>query len=339
MLLSLTRIVCFVWAASALNIALAQTVIQSYPLSLISRFSSPQTFENIAVKSNGHLLLTSTTSPTVFEVSPFFENRNLPLVEIPQAQGLLGIVELEEDVFYVASSNITASRGTPGSNAVWRIDLRNATARSTGGEVSLVANITDAGTLNGMCRLGQSDRMLLVADSAKGQIFSLDVANGDYKVVMNETILQRTTDGLPVAVDGIRVHDSDVFFTNFNQGLFGRIPISPSSGTPTGTPEVTVANLSGDDFLLSDDGSRAWIAMNGNSTVVEVDILNKSSKVIVQSPLLASAAAIARGRSILDRDSLYVASGGCLSLKSNGSNVSCEGIVARIDVPSPGASS
>ncbi|PYI02682.1 hypothetical protein BO78DRAFT_453409 [Aspergillus sclerotiicarbonarius CBS 121057] len=307
---------------------------QNYPLSLISEFPTPQTFENIAVQSTGNLLLTSTTSPTLFQVSPFSNNNNnnksTPIAQIPETQGLLGIVELEENIFYIASSNITTNGSVPGSNNIWRVDLRSVTDNSVErGEVSLIANIPTAGTLNGMSRLSPYDsKTLLIADSINGQILTLNVKTGSYSVFINDPILHNTPSGLQVAVDGIHVHDEWLFFTNLNQGIFGRFPLSLTNDSVVGPAEVIVSNTPGDDFVVSGGGNRAWIAMNGHGMVVEVDILKRESRVVVQSGYLEAAAAVAVGRTRFDESSLYVASGGIVG---NGSVE--EGIVARIDLP------
>ena len=127
------------------------------------------------------------------------------------------------------------------------------------------------------------------------------------------------------------MHGSDLFFTSLNQGIFGKFPLSLANGTAMGPADVIVTNTPGDDFLLSSDGKKAWIAMNGHGTVQEVDIPGRSSRVVVQSTYLSAAAAVTGGRTIFDSNSLYVASGE--GSVGNGTGTYSQGIVARIDLP------
>lgn len=114
----------------------------SYPLSIVSQFETPTTFESIAVRSNGELLLTSTASPYLFQVSPLFENRYVPVAQIPHVRSLLGIAELEENIFYVIGANMTGLTTDPGTNSVWRVDLRGVSKDSLSNETSPMAEVT-----------------------------------------------------------------------------------------------------------------------------------------------------------------------------------------------------
>lgn len=173
--------------------------------------------------------------------------------------------------------------------------------------------------------------MLIMADSADGTIWNLGVNTGLHEIVINQPILKYTSQGLQFGVDGVHTHDSDLFFTNYNQGLLVKIPVSPIWGNATGPAELIVNGIAGDDFVLSPDGTKAWIALNNNGTIVEVNILKKSSRVIAESSALLKASAVTIGRTKWDRNSLYVASGRMVNTRGNGTR--SEGIVARIDLP------
>ncbi|KAJ5323127.1 hypothetical protein N7452_011416 [Penicillium brevicompactum] len=310
----------------------------TYPLTVIDDESGlPQTFENIATRHNGQLLVTSTVSPYLHQVSPFQENEVSRVVQIPQTAGLLGIAELEKDIFYVISANISGASGAPDSNAVWRVDLRNFDPSLNRGAVhplvSLVARFPSAGILNGLCRLSENDTSsLLISDSEAGQIYKLDVRSGSIQTTMNETALKDTQTGLQVAVNGIHTHESHLYFTNLNQGIFGRVLIDTHTGRPTGPIDVIVREVPGDDFVLSPNGQRAWIAVNGHSKLVEVDIAARYAQVVVESSFLASASAVTLGRTLLDRNSVYVSSAGILDPSVGKNHTSTGGIVARVDI-------
>ncbi|PYH94824.1 hypothetical protein BO71DRAFT_440704 [Aspergillus ellipticus CBS 707.79] len=114
-----------------------------------------------------------------------------------------------------------------------------------------------------------------------------------YSEIIDNENLKNSPTGLQVAVNGIHVIGSDLFFTNLNKGIFGRIPISLTTGAATGPVDVIVQNVPGDDFYVSPDG-----------TLVEVDIPGRSARVVVESTYLASASAVTVGRTLLDQGSL-----------------------------------
>ena len=326
-----------------LSLALPSHATSTFALNVITSVTQPPTFENIATRHNGQLLLTSTASPTLYQVDPFNKNAITSIADIPYSTGLLGIVELEEDVFYVVSANLSSPiQGVPGSNAVWKVDMRdhdfcfgsNRRAKATT-PLSLVANITSAQLLNGMCRLADHDRTsLLIADSQAGKIFKLDTHTGSFQTIIDDNALKNSPSGLQVAVNGIHVKGSLLFFTNLNKGIFGQIPISLSTGLPTGPIEVIVNGVQGDDFVVSSDGQTAWIAMNGGQdTLLEVDITTKSARVVVESSYLASASSVSVGRTLLDRDSLYISSAGLFNAAPGVNSTVAGGIVVRVDLP------
>ncbi|KAF9869841.1 hypothetical protein CkaCkLH20_12640 [Colletotrichum karsti] len=208
------------------------------------------------------------------------------IATIPNASSLTGIAELEKDIFHVTVANVTGTQPTAlGTNAVWRVDLRGLGVAVNGtvtnpAKTSLVAKIPTAGLLNGMTPLGR--------------VLSLDVETKAYETVIED----ETTAGRPerlVAVNGIRTHGNDLFYVNQVRNLFFKVPISMSTGRPVGPAEV-LANGTvpfADDFALSQDAKRAWIALNSQNVIVEVDVAARTSTVIVNSTTLGEGSSVA----------------------------------------------
>ncbi|KAK4862695.1 hypothetical protein LT330_002828 [Penicillium expansum] len=324
-----------------LSLALPLHATATYALTVIKNVTHPATFENIGTRHNGQLLLTSTLSSKVYQVDPFREHAMNTIVDIPHTTGLLGIAELEEDVFYVISANLSSVEGVSDSNFIWKFDMRDRHVgfRSNQEKIptivpSLVANMSNAQLLNGMSHLAENDtKSLLVGDSQAGRIYKLDVNTGSHQIISDDDDLKSAPTGLQIGVNGIHVRGSHLFFTNFNKRIFGRMPISLSTGFPTGPVEVLVNGVRGDDFAVSSDGKTAWIALNGQSTLLEVDIPGKSARVVVKSPYLESASSVSVGRTLFDRDSLYVSSAGVFNSAPGINATVTRGIVARVDLP------
>ncbi|KAH6655816.1 hypothetical protein BKA67DRAFT_250165 [Truncatella angustata] len=275
----------------------------------------PQTIslENLALRRNGDILTTSTASSSLFLVS-LNSNWTYPIVvhDFPTINILLGIAELDEDVFYVTGA-VSASSPNP-LNEIWEVDMRPLRISANGtilqpAAVTLVSSDTSGGLYNGMTRLATNDTSnILLADTFLGTVTRVNVATGESAVVIQDPLLTvQNETNLAIAVNGIHTRYNKLYFTNLNQGVFGSVPISLTTGEQTGTAEIIASGLFVvDDFVLKTDGTKAWVAMNGPYDLVEVDITTKTSRVAVNSSLLGAESAVAFGRTCRDSNYLYI---------------------------------
>jgi hypothetical protein len=81
--------------------------------------------ENLAVRQNGQVLCTSLTAAALYLVDPFRHTTEL-IHQFDPDEDLLGVTEIENDIFAVVSANIsfTTSTASPGSAKLWRVDIR-----------------------------------------------------------------------------------------------------------------------------------------------------------------------------------------------------------------------
>ncbi|KAL1860500.1 hypothetical protein Daus18300_009132 [Diaporthe australafricana] len=294
---------------SALSIPAACDWQNATSVTTLQVVPDTKTLENIAVRGNGDILVTSTASPTLFGLSTRNEHPPIPVAEILGVTGLVGIAELEKDVFYVVGSNLTS---TENSNGVWKVDVRNFRAAQNGtiiqpADISLVARVPSALQLNGMVRLASNDtENLLISDSGFGNVIRLNVATKAVEAVIQEPEMAPLTTGLSIGVNGIRIRDSKLYFVSLDQGTFSRVPISLSSGAAVGPVETLASNITfGDDFALSDDGRWAYVATNGPEEIIGVDVSLKEKVVVASSPLLGAASSVA-AQQLHGRRVLYV---------------------------------
>ncbi|KAL3421777.1 hypothetical protein PVAG01_05933 [Phlyctema vagabunda] len=324
--------------------AIAQTTTRSpdYNIETMHEFPNPTWLENIAVRSNGQILVTqlasTPTTPFVWLVDPTKSWDPILVADIPDAAGVLGIAELEDDVFYVVAGRGTLVEIVPGSNAIWRVDLRTLLISSNGtvtqpAEITRVAVFPESVLFNGLCRLSKDDKStLLIADSIAGSVIRVDVRDGSNETVIKDASM--TTPTGRTGINGIHTFGTYLYFTNTGLSTFSRVPISLSTGKATGDITTIVNNTLGDDFIISRDGSRAWIAQSVANTVTEVDIHGRAGKVIAGSlgdVEFATATAVAFGRGESDKNSLYVTTAGGLGSPVNGSIVT-GGRIVKIDL-------
>ena len=162
---------------------------------------------------------------------------------------LAGITELEHDVFYVIALNYSQSTNkmTPGAAAVYRVDMCGDKPK-----ISLAAKFPNAILLDGITPLSPKSNILLVADAGAGVLYTLDVKTGATAIVMEDPTMKPFADH-PVGIDGIKVRDNNLYFTNHAVGTFVKIPMNPD-GTAAGPAVMLLTGWQIDDFTFGPDG-------------------------------------------------------------------------------------
>jgi hypothetical protein len=144
--------------------------------------------------------------------------------------------------------------------------------------VRTVANVTDTIMLDGMVSLPAFPHIILSADSIGWRIFRMDTTTGGVDVVLQDLLLglslslSNPTSLAPLGVNGIKLCDNYVFFTNSAQGTFGRVPVGPR-GDVLGAVDIMTnisssaeAGVAYDDFVFDSSGI-AFVARHPNSLV------------------------------------------------------------------------
>ena len=223
--------------------------------------------ENLAARSNGHLLLTASNQPYLYDINPSASSITPTILpQFSNVGSVLGIAETSPDVFAVAAGNYSASRvPTFGSFAVWSVNMN--TAEPT---VKLITTIPEAKGLNGAAALNGFTGTVLIADSILGAIWKVDVNTGAYSMAIQNSDLNpdpSVAEGQSLGINGLRMADDSVYFTNSYQGTYGRIPIN-SDGSASGDAEILARTLSSsdlyDDFDLNSAGT-AYISIHPNA--------------------------------------------------------------------------
>ena len=106
------------------------TCIQARPtpndnaVGIIWTFPNETWIENLAVRQNGEILATSLSRAAVYLVNPF-EHTATTVHQFEASDGVLGITEIVQDVFIVATAEVDlkTSKATKGSAKIWRLDM------------------------------------------------------------------------------------------------------------------------------------------------------------------------------------------------------------------------
>ncbi|KAB8276004.1 hypothetical protein BDV30DRAFT_247153 [Aspergillus minisclerotigenes] len=206
----------------------------------VHQFPNGTWLENIAVRSNGNILVTAYNLAQLWEINPFngTNSHHARLVHQFQNPGTItGTTEIDQDTFV-----------TIASNSLWKVDL------STTEPIVNPINITiPAGTLNGMAAL--NDSSLAISDSSLGLIWRVDIQQGTYGIMIRDnTTATSTALGPNLGVNGIRILDGYLYYVNSPQRSFYRVRVD-ESGNTVGQPETIAQGVLADDFTVTSSGA------------------------------------------------------------------------------------
>jgi hypothetical protein len=265
--------------------------------------------ENLGVRSNGQILLSTPRSPTTYLIDPTVRSPSPQLLQTyPGGLSTLGLTETIPDVWAIIVGNYssaTRSAGVQGSFAIWKLDL----SAGLPGTATKVVSIPEAEALNGTTLAPGSTNLVLAADSGLGAVWSIDMNTGVYaKVIENSYFAPREDTG----INGIHTRGSTLHFTNSNQDIYGSIPIT-SSGAAAGAVTIIAKTFSAsdayDDFAFDARGN-VYVATHPNSVS---KIISSGSQYffVGNNTGFIQPTSVAFGRGIVNQEcTLYVATAG-----------------------------
>jgi sugar lactone lactonase YvrE len=299
----------------------------------IREFPKPTWLENIAAMRNGSLLVSMIGRSEVHIVHPLVNPSTTSLVaNIPDVNAVFGITELADNVFAVAAGNYT-SENTPvqGSFSVWSIDLNH---KHHAAKVKKLAKTPDVSMVNGLAALNK--HTLLLADSWAGTIAFLDTKTGKSNLWFADesTASNFSAPGLPLGVNGVRVHGDWVYYTNTVRNSLSRIRVDASTGKAAGEVETLAqgdAIAVPDDLAVLEDGN----VILGRPLSDELVRVGNDGKVDVlfKGQSVEGVTAVAVGRTNGDGRVVYLSSMG--GFNANG-NVKAGGRVVTVKLNQDG---
>lgn len=91
------------------------------PVHVVHEFPKGTWIENIALRANDQILINIATTPDLYQVDPLSHYEPILIHSFPGYTSLLGIAEVDPDVFYVIAGNFSLKtfQPTPASNSVF----------------------------------------------------------------------------------------------------------------------------------------------------------------------------------------------------------------------------
>ncbi|KAJ7642259.1 hypothetical protein FB45DRAFT_738618 [Roridomyces roridus] len=248
-------------------------------------------FENLAVRASGELLITSVVSPTLNSLDPTATTPTLtPVFTFPDATGLSGIGEIRPGVFAIIAAVRNGTTDVPGTASIWTVDFttgKTPTAR-------LGATIPTAGLANGLGVIPGDPDLVLIADAVLGLAWGVNVRTGNVSVFMQTPEMAPIGASAPapvLGINGLHVQRGMLHFTNSQQQTFFRVPLAGGTVGTVGTGMF-------DDFTLDGRG-RAWLATNpGSLTLISPLADGTFSEATVVNTTLNGPSSAAFGRKL-----------------------------------------
>lgn len=278
-------------------------------------FEFPSTFiENIHVRPNGHLLLSSVDTSVLFTLDPTARTPSAkPVVNLTDCSGLTGMATVGHELFAVSSGIHTEFAFVNNSMQISVVHIPEHHHH----RAHVINTIPVPGTemLNGMAPLPSNPSVVLSADSIGGRILRINTQTGEVDVAIEDSLLgYNNTTPVPLGANGLKIFGDYVYFTNSGLGFFGRIPID-SLGNRAGDVDI-VARLQGavgltnayDDFAF-DSAGNAYVSVHSYS----VDkITPQGVQTLFAGGLNSSSVFREPTSAALSRDgrSIYVSTGG-----------------------------
>ncbi|KAJ7066329.1 hypothetical protein C8F01DRAFT_1122952 [Mycena amicta] len=255
-------------------------------------------FENIAVRADSTLLLTSVVSSSLHGLDPSASETNKTLATIAtfsNATSLTGIVELpsQPGVFVVAASvtDNTTRRTEPGSIVLWSVDLTLASTPM----VSVFAALPQAASVNGLTVLPASSTggadIVLAADSVLGGVWQAGSGPGQAsaRLALQDPTMLANAPPPTLGINGLHVvpgsnsTSQTLLYTTSGQSALFSVPLSIGSGNVSAAAAVEkVADFgtgqAPDDFAVDAKGN-AWVAVHpGDLVFVPVSGIERTGR-------------------------------------------------------------
>ncbi|KAE9373968.1 hypothetical protein N431DRAFT_233856 [Stipitochalara longipes BDJ] len=299
------------------------------PSRILHQFPVPTWIENIAVRSNGDLLVTLLTTPELYLFKPS-DPKPVLVHKFDEVLALTGIIELKEDIFYVAGGNFSLQPWNTGADtyAVFEVDLTSFD-KDAKASVKKIAHLPGAGLANGFELLSKEQGTILIADSDVGVVWKVNVKEGTVeKLIDVDEMKSPPPPSLPMGINGIKIRDGYLYWSNTGLQLFCRIKID-GEGKTSGPVEVLERDIIIDDFIFDKNGN-AWVT---NHPVNTLSVVKAGGGVVTAAGkpdklTLPGVTACQFGRTSSDAKVLYLVTAGGMAAPVNGTEVEGGKVVA-----------
>jgi hypothetical protein len=242
-------------------------------LTVVAEFPNHYFLENLAVRSDGSILVTALNKKELWYVpSPSDDLPVTPVLMHTFDLLTLCVVETDPDVFLIGTSDVYGTR----ESRLYRLDLR---AWSPGKRIEpqFVLEFPEPKVgLNGGCLIAPD--VLLIAGAAN-LIWRVDLPkNGGEAAarvwLQHDNMKNRPGEKKPEqpGVNGVRyaARTHHLYYTSTSQQLMMRVRVDPTSLEPAALPEFIAGGRQWDDFIIDEDAGVAYVTTHRENTIDRV---------------------------------------------------------------------
>ncbi|KAF4500343.1 hypothetical protein FAGAP_3493 [Fusarium agapanthi] len=236
-----------------------------------------------------------------------------PVFTIEGVNALSGIAEVGQDVFAVTGGVFDGMH----QNNTMNLSLLKFDGRDV--SISTVFQKSKYGPVNGILALPRHKHIILAADAERGEIMRIDTTTGHVGVAIKDQALAPVPGGpFPVGVNGIKILNGYLYFTNTAHQSFNRLKID-DMGNKLGDFEVLSKLEKGSpyapDYFAMDQHGNAYVVYWQDRVI---KITEEGKQTILVEGLLAGPSSATFSN---DGKTLYVVTSGQNNLAVSGGQV------------------
>lgn len=278
----------------------ANTPIQLAPAEIIASFPVNTFLENLAIAPSG-------ASPIPSDGTIFVTNHEVGKIVRINPDGSQQIHATVEGK--VSGLAFTADGGLVATG--WNADSVAVIFQvSPQGVVETLLTLPEAIFLNGITPL--SGTRYLAADSYRGAIWQIDVAQPQASIWLEHPLLARSTpESVIPAANGLKRFQNTLYVSNTEKRLLLQIPLGKED--EAGEPEIFVEETNIDDFAFDVEGN-IYAATHIYDSVLLITPEGKTTIIAEAEQGVTGSTAVAFGKQDSDRTAIYVVTNGGMFL-------------------------
>ncbi|MEH1785661.1 gluconolactonase [Nostoc sp.] len=270
----------------------ADKPIELAPVKVIASFPVNTFLENLAIAPDGTIFVTNHEVGKIVRISPDGNQQIHATVE-GKVSGLA----------FTTNEGLVATGWNAESIPVVSLVAND-------GTVETLLKLPDAIFLNGITPL--SDTQYLTADSYRGAIWLIDIAQRHGSIWLEHPLLARSnSENVTPAANGLKRFGDFLYVSNTEKMLLLRIPVDTAN--QPGEPEIFVEQTNIDDFAFDVEGN-LYGATHIYNSVVRI-ASDRTTTIIAQAEAgVIGSTAVAFGQNESDRTAIYVVTNGGMFL-------------------------
>ncbi|KAK8084263.1 hypothetical protein PG997_005534 [Apiospora hydei] len=263
---------------------------------LLTQLPSNGLYEGFVALPNGALLVARADAPELYRIDVGADGADEVqlLSTFQEAPGINGIINIcgipgHDDEFIVLVGLIDLQAVRVSNYQIWRFSMSTTTGHDDGAKWKRVVALNGSGFYLSMVTI--SERVLLVTDSARYRVYSVDLVTGSTEVLVTHASFKAATPADFFGINRLSLGEGGlIWFTNSSQHLLGRFCVeSPAAAAAAaadkeGAPSTATARLVGDveivakglpacdGFAVFPDGSAAFLVTMHEGKLVRLDL-------------------------------------------------------------------